>query len=167
MVEGIDFPRGMCYANWAVMAYAPVAQLDRVSDSDSEGHRFESCRVYVKTLESQGFPGLFLFFIRQGFERERPLSALRSRQKSGKPQRDAETARIHMRCFCFRVQSYDDLMVFRVTDFPDGLPDVFQRRGMLFISRVENSRILLKYVIFNRIIGFCAYSISESIFSEV
>lgn len=25
---------------------APVAQLDRVSDSDSEGHRFDSCRVY-------------------------------------------------------------------------------------------------------------------------
>ena len=58
-------------------------------------------------------------------------------------------------------------MVFRAIDFPDGLPDVFQRRGMLFFSRVENSRILLKYVIFNRIIGFCAYSISESIFSEV
>ena len=28
------------------MALAPVAQLDRVSDSDSEGHRFDSCRVY-------------------------------------------------------------------------------------------------------------------------
>ena len=26
--------------------HAPVAQLDRVSDSDSEGHRFDSCRVY-------------------------------------------------------------------------------------------------------------------------
>ena len=26
--------------------HAPVAQLDRVSDSDSEGHRFESCRAY-------------------------------------------------------------------------------------------------------------------------
>lgn len=24
---------------------APVAQLDRVLDSDSKGHRFESCRV--------------------------------------------------------------------------------------------------------------------------
>lgn len=58
-------------------------------------------------------------------------------------------------------------MVFRFTDFPDGLPDVLQRRGMLFVSRVENGRILLKYVIFDRIICFCAYSISESIFSEV
>ena len=28
------------------MALAPVAQPDRVSDSDSEGHRFDSCRVY-------------------------------------------------------------------------------------------------------------------------
>ena len=26
--------------------YVPVAQLDRVSDSDSEGRRFESCRAY-------------------------------------------------------------------------------------------------------------------------
>ena len=26
--------------------HAPVAQPDRVSDSDSEGHRFDSCRVY-------------------------------------------------------------------------------------------------------------------------
>ena len=26
--------------------YAPVAQLDRVSDSDSEGRKFESCRAY-------------------------------------------------------------------------------------------------------------------------
>ncbi len=29
---------------------APVAQLDRVSDSDSEGRRFDSCRVYQPTL---------------------------------------------------------------------------------------------------------------------
>ena len=28
--------------------YAPVAQLDRVSDSDSEGRKFESCRAYHK-----------------------------------------------------------------------------------------------------------------------
>jgi hypothetical protein len=26
--------------------YAPVAQLDRASDFESEGRRFESCRVY-------------------------------------------------------------------------------------------------------------------------
>ena len=29
-----------------IITLAPVAQLDRVSDSDSEGHRFDSCRVY-------------------------------------------------------------------------------------------------------------------------
>ena len=29
-----------------MITLAPVAQLDRVSDSDSEGHRFDSCRVY-------------------------------------------------------------------------------------------------------------------------
>ena len=29
-------------------AYAPVAQLDRVSDSDSEGRWFESSRAYQK-----------------------------------------------------------------------------------------------------------------------
>ena len=28
--------------------YAPVAQLDRVSDYESEGHRFESCRACQK-----------------------------------------------------------------------------------------------------------------------
>ena len=31
-------------------AYAPVAQLDRVSDSDSEGHAFESHRAYQERL---------------------------------------------------------------------------------------------------------------------
>ena len=36
--------------------HAPVAQLDRVSDSDSEGHRFESCRAYRrKPLANQRF----------------------------------------------------------------------------------------------------------------
>ena len=29
-----------------IILYAPVAQLDRVSDSDSEGHAFESHRAY-------------------------------------------------------------------------------------------------------------------------
>ena len=34
---------------------APVAQLDRVSDSDSEGRRFESCRAYQnKTVRLDG-----------------------------------------------------------------------------------------------------------------
>ena len=50
---------------------APVAQLDRVSDSDSEGHAFESHRAYQeKVLDFQGlFPfvgdfeiGTFLVF---------------------------------------------------------------------------------------------------------
>ena len=27
------------------ICFPPLAQLDRVSDSDSEGHRFESCRA--------------------------------------------------------------------------------------------------------------------------
>lgn len=29
----------------SAMCFPPLAQLDRVSDSDSEGHRFESCRA--------------------------------------------------------------------------------------------------------------------------
>ena len=33
--------------------YAPVAQLDRVSDSDSEGRKFESCRAYQKDVTLQ------------------------------------------------------------------------------------------------------------------
>ncbi len=33
-------------SNKTNITYAPVAQLDRVSDSDSEGRKFESCRVY-------------------------------------------------------------------------------------------------------------------------
>ena len=38
------------YAAWC-KEYVPVAQLDRVSDSDSEGRWFESSRVHeVKTL---------------------------------------------------------------------------------------------------------------------
>ncbi len=31
-----------------IFKYPPLAQLDRVSDSDSEGHRFESCRAGQK-----------------------------------------------------------------------------------------------------------------------
>ena len=47
------------------MCFPPLAQLDRVSDSDSEGHRFESCRAghdcatikhkSPKPLRNQGF----------------------------------------------------------------------------------------------------------------
>ena len=35
-------------------AYAPVAQLDRVSDSDSEGRWFESSRAYQKRAPHRG-----------------------------------------------------------------------------------------------------------------
>jgi hypothetical protein len=40
---------------------APVAQLDRASDYESEGHRFESCRVHhtpVKNIEAACDDGL-------------------------------------------------------------------------------------------------------------
>ncbi len=36
-----------------VVVYAPVAQLDRVSDSDSEGRAFESRRAYQKQKHSK------------------------------------------------------------------------------------------------------------------
>lgn len=35
-----------CYNSQFLIEYAPVAQLDRVSDFESEGRKFESCRVY-------------------------------------------------------------------------------------------------------------------------
>ena len=38
----------------------PVAQLDRVSDSDSEGRRFESCRAY-HTATAQVSRGGYLY----------------------------------------------------------------------------------------------------------
>ena len=42
-------------------SHAPVAQLDRVSDSDSEGHWFESSRAYVpQSFVDQGVAVLFL-----------------------------------------------------------------------------------------------------------
>ena len=36
----------------ADLIYVPVAQLDRVSDSDSEGRAFESHRAYQKFLNA-------------------------------------------------------------------------------------------------------------------
>ena len=43
--------------------YAPVAQLDRVSDSDSEGRAFESHRAYQKkTLQPQRLQGFVICF---------------------------------------------------------------------------------------------------------
>ena len=35
--------------------YAPVAQLDRVTDSDSVGHWFESSRAYQNPLKMHSF----------------------------------------------------------------------------------------------------------------
>ena len=50
----------MWYHNQATQPYAPVAQLDRVSDSDSEGRWFESSRAYIGTSpESRKVPGTF------------------------------------------------------------------------------------------------------------
>ena len=44
---------------YCFMLYAPVAQLDRVSDSDSEGRAFESRRAYHK--KSTSLEVLFCF----------------------------------------------------------------------------------------------------------
>ena len=43
-------------------ACAPVAQLDRASDSDSEGHRFDSCRAYAYPLARLRFAGGIALF---------------------------------------------------------------------------------------------------------
>lgn len=40
---------------------APVAQLDRVTDSDSVGHWFESSRAYQKSTGNFVFPVDFYF----------------------------------------------------------------------------------------------------------
>ncbi len=52
----------MFYSAKIIHAHAPVAQLDRVSDSDSEGRAFESRRAYhTKALYSRdGGSVLFL-----------------------------------------------------------------------------------------------------------
>ena len=34
-----------CFLWYNIYTHPPLAQLDRVSDSDSEGRRFESCRA--------------------------------------------------------------------------------------------------------------------------
>ena len=47
--------------------YVPVAQLDRVSDSDSDGCRFESCQAHH--VKSYRICGGFLYSIKTGFER--------------------------------------------------------------------------------------------------
>ena len=45
-------------------AYAPVAQLDRVTDYESVGRRFESCRTYIKR-NAYGVPLFSLFYAKQ------------------------------------------------------------------------------------------------------
>ena len=48
-----------------MIAYVPVAQLDRASDSDSEGRWFESSRAYQsktpENLAKSRISGVFLF----------------------------------------------------------------------------------------------------------
>ena len=44
----IAFTRKIFYAKIYPVIYPPLAQLDRVPDSDSDGRRFESCRVGQK-----------------------------------------------------------------------------------------------------------------------
>lgn len=48
--------------------YVPVAQLDRVSDSDSDGCRFESCQAHHKEVVTFLWQLLYLMLI-AGFER--------------------------------------------------------------------------------------------------
>ena len=56
--------------------YAPVAQLDRVSDSDSEGRAFESHQAYKKKHRLQ--PVLFMLsFLRARRKRERNFTSLK------------------------------------------------------------------------------------------
>ena len=49
--------------NPAFYRYAPVAQLDRVSDSDSEGRAFESHQAYQKNPVSKRISGFFPFCV--------------------------------------------------------------------------------------------------------
>ena len=48
----------VCY-NVLAVRYALVAQLDRVTDSDSVGRTFESCRAYQKSVKSYDFADFF------------------------------------------------------------------------------------------------------------
>ncbi len=58
----------MCY-NWSsieqvVLSNAPVAQLDRVFDYESKGHKFESCRAHHlwQSIDRSEMNGLFAFY---------------------------------------------------------------------------------------------------------
>ena len=63
-----DFTKPAFYGIIVLYQYLPVAQLDRVPDSDSDGRRFESCRAGQtcatkkhKSRKSLIYQGLFAF----------------------------------------------------------------------------------------------------------
>ena len=64
----VDESPGICYYYRCTLVCAPVAQLDRVSDSDSEGRAFESHRAYQLQPGQVFLTGLFLF---RRFSREK------------------------------------------------------------------------------------------------
>ncbi len=75
-----------------VLLYAPVAQLDRVSDSDSEGRAFESHRAYQKKTTSFGLSffhfyspvasNLAMHFLKIGKARGESIKILKKRKKT-------------------------------------------------------------------------------------
>ena len=61
------------------MCFPPLAQLDRVSDSDSEGHRFESCRAGHKNKPVY-LPDMRVFFLYyRGLKKEKKGMSICSR----------------------------------------------------------------------------------------
>ena len=58
------------------MQYLPVAQLDRATDSDSVGRRFESYRVGQKSKPRGFASGLAFFVLSDGFEGRAAQSGL-------------------------------------------------------------------------------------------
>jgi hypothetical protein len=64
-------PKTACCVTTQVMIYclsderAPVAQLDRVFDYESKGHRFESCRAHHENPLSKPLSGLFVCWLRR------------------------------------------------------------------------------------------------------
>ena len=72
----VDFLSMLLYHCEVAKRYALVAQLDRVSDYESEGLGFESLRAHHKTLESHdskvfSFASILIFISHQSF---RPMS---------------------------------------------------------------------------------------------
>ena len=61
--------------------YAPIAQLDRVTDYESVGRGFESLSAYQKNKgKAKAFP---LFFAAEGLERAAPVGTLVQKRASG------------------------------------------------------------------------------------